>query len=521
MQHKNSIVKKEEGVYQFMKQRFEYSKIGLGRPLAAQVPETENKMLFQNLQRPAGIPLVLAKISAKNLVAGFLLLTGLSCMHQAAGVKYQRLYSLAERHATNTLQTAAAQGNMQAAKRAIQSGALINGFKKLPSKNPLFNACVEGHQEMALCLIYNGANPNLTGFGKNTPLHAVAATGQQVLAQVLIEHGAPLEAYNCDGESPLALAIREGQYDLASYLLSKGASIYARYPNKETILHRACRIGDTDAVQFLIAKGFDIQVLDEQGRSPLHIACKYGNETAVKVLIDNHARLDALDKNLQTPMHLACRYGHIAVAMSLVKAGVPLKEPDKRGWAPYQWAHYSGYQSLALLLLANLPGSGKEKLQTINTELVTQIARQYKQYSEQEIAEWLRFYIACRSGRMESVELLLEQNKLNHGLNHGIEITTRITPCGTAAHAACKGGRVDILRLLLSQKIPITQSFIEWAQRLPYTTPHLREIVHLLKEKRALLIKNATERPLKSALHDPTQTKTKQKKTVRFNLLNY
>eukprot|EP00930_Biecheleria_cincta_P022539 TRINITY_DN16455_c0_g1_i1.p1 TRINITY_DN16455_c0_g1~~TRINITY_DN16455_c0_g1_i1.p1 ORF type:complete len:386 (-),score=90.84 TRINITY_DN16455_c0_g1_i1:164-1321(-) len=119
--------------------------------------------------------------------------------------------------------TAAANGDLDAAKRLIEepevdvNGTYENGF------TPLFYAATSGHAEVAKWLLEVKADVLASNETKRTPLHWAARNGHSKVAELLIEAKAELNGEDGTGRSPLALALGYDRPEVAEMLRKAGA----------------------------------------------------------------------------------------------------------------------------------------------------------------------------------------------------------------------------------------------------------------------------------------------------------
>ncbi len=93
--------------------------------------------------------------------------------------------------------------------------------------NPLIQASMEGHVEIARLLLNRGANANAYVGGDETALENAAGEGELEVVEILAHnqnvnlglHGRGL----CGREPRFAVAQRNGEDEVAAYLRSKGA----------------------------------------------------------------------------------------------------------------------------------------------------------------------------------------------------------------------------------------------------------------------------------------------------------
>lgn len=127
----------------------------------------------------------------------------------------------------------------------------INLANQSHSDTPLVDACRAGQYECALLLLENGADPNGSEYGQETPLHCLAhfdEAHQPLIARMLLDRGAELDkcsgtmrkdvrAINADWEdllgtavTPLGRAVMMNSLTAVRALLALGASPTARSP---------------------------------------------------------------------------------------------------------------------------------------------------------------------------------------------------------------------------------------------------------------------------------------------------
>jgi uncharacterized protein len=92
----------------------------------------------------------------------------------------------------------------------------------------------------------------------STALGAASSEGHLAIVRGLLEAGAKVDAPDDLGRTPLALAAREDKVDVLTELLNAGADIEAVTDAGETVLMEAARWGNLDATRTLIAAGADV-----------------------------------------------------------------------------------------------------------------------------------------------------------------------------------------------------------------------------------------------------------------------
>jgi len=100
--------------------------------------------------------------------------------------------------------------------------------------SPLYWACVVGNLDTVVTLVSNGANPEISDYFRNKPLHIAAENGYANIVdyfiRLFISKGtAALLRYvneeNMDEDTPLSLAIANGYDEIAQKLTRAGANI--------------------------------------------------------------------------------------------------------------------------------------------------------------------------------------------------------------------------------------------------------------------------------------------------------
>lgn len=187
------------------------------------------------------------------------------------------------------------------------------------------------HEEMAIFLLEQGADPNRSDTIGRTALHAAVESGKSRLVQALLAHGADPNARLT--EPPYVF-----KGDFVSYNRYAGATplwmaAAARVPNVETLRRLAEAGGDTEApaddgttplmaavgmvqnearqaeepeafelVSVLVGFNVDVNSTDRRGRTAMHGAARLARNSLVQVLADNGARVDIADARGQTPL---------------------------------------------------------------------------------------------------------------------------------------------------------------------------------------------------------------------------
>ena len=96
------------------------------------------------------------------------------------------------------------------------------------NRTPLLMACMNGHSEVAMLLIQNGANINISDNKRMTPLLYACKYNLSQVAILLMERGADIHACDRNNWSPLHWACLLDNPMVMTSLLKRGADVYAR-----------------------------------------------------------------------------------------------------------------------------------------------------------------------------------------------------------------------------------------------------------------------------------------------------
>jgi len=194
--------------------------------------------------------------------------------------------------------------------------------------SPLVAALVGEHFQTADLLCLNGADPNVQGRDKETPLHCAVNCfhdcGNLKVALKLIEYDADINAENAFGSTPLHWASRGHHFEDGSIfrlLLKHGGDVNARDCRGLTSLHEASECGGLEVVPLLLKHGADIEAKDRNGKTALRVAAGAGYDEIVKLLLKHGADVEAEDGDGKTASQAAAEEGHNEVVQLLRENG--------------------------------------------------------------------------------------------------------------------------------------------------------------------------------------------------------
>ena len=124
-------------------------------------------------------------------------------------------------------------------------------------------------QDVKACL-EEGADLNVKGMSKRTPLHFAAENGEPAVVQALLAAGADPNARDKNKETPLHLSAQYNENPLVvEALLAAGADPNAQDEGKQTPLHDAAQYNENPMViEALLAAGADPMARDKWDDTP-------------------------------------------------------------------------------------------------------------------------------------------------------------------------------------------------------------------------------------------------------------
>ena len=184
-----------------------------------------------------------------------------------------------------TLIQAAQVGDVDAARRAIKTGADLHALDVEKKYPPLCWAARNGHLEVVQLLVESGADVDQVD---SDPSESHYVKGR-------IEAGADPTGSHW-GYTAVGKAAYAGHEAIVSYLLEHGADVRRDWMNGDAVLHSAARGGSARIVEDLLDHGADIEAFFWLYGTPLAVAASLAQVDIVQTLIDRGADLDRQDE---------------------------------------------------------------------------------------------------------------------------------------------------------------------------------------------------------------------------------
>ncbi len=241
---------------------------------------------------------------------------------------------------------AAREGFTKSAEALLAAGADVNQVSPGDKSTALLVATINGHFDLAMLLLEQGADPTLASAQGATPLYTTInvrwapeagypqpewqqnETTYLVLMQALIDQGADVDAR----------LTNELWYTAYTFDLSRVN------PSGSTAFWRAAQVVDIDAMKFLIANGADTEIATNDNVKPIHVATGggvHGNDeiiaptgwlAGVEFLVEvAGAEVNPKDDSLLTPLHNAASIGETELCEYLLSKGADISAVSERG----------------------------------------------------------------------------------------------------------------------------------------------------------------------------------------------
>jgi ankyrin repeat protein len=230
---------------------------------------------------------------------------------------------------------AAASGDLNKVKALLEANPILLESKDNIGRTPLMCACSPPiwKVEVANFLLDNGANVNVTGPLRFSPLHFAhfVPEGNLNLIQRLIDNGADVNAQGDNSITPLHYTALMGNIKVARLLIENGAHVnpYDKYSGElnatfisGTVLQVAINYSPNEEMaKLLVEKGAKLNLKDCFGNTELHLATLKGYADLVQLLIKHGSEVNAVNEYNHTALYYAAQHGYRSVADILIASG--------------------------------------------------------------------------------------------------------------------------------------------------------------------------------------------------------
>uniref|UniRef100_A0A0G4IBJ4 Uncharacterized protein n=1 Tax=Chromera velia CCMP2878 TaxID=1169474 RepID=A0A0G4IBJ4_9ALVE len=261
------------------------------------------------------------------------------------------LSSLSAVSLNEELLLSATRGNARDVEAFLQEGADVNTTDPQTNRTPLHMAVSNGHLEVTVLLLREGAAVDAVDNRDMTPLHLASLSGQAEIVEALLYRNASLDARGVMQSTPLHLAALQGHVQVVEVLVNRHASVQNRTALDATPLHLAVEMGHPEVVEVLLAANASVEERDQKQRTPLHLAAEMGHAEVVEVLLAANASVEERDQEQETPLHLAAKNGHLEVAELLLSRNAFVDAREASYLTPLRFAAQFGHSDVVELLL--------------------------------------------------------------------------------------------------------------------------------------------------------------------------
>ena len=208
----------------------------------------------------------------------------------------------------------------------------------------LQTAVVEGDLDAVRELINSGADVNFSPGKKDTPLLAAIAAKNPDIVKMLLDNEAKVDfPPDIFSGSPLQRAAKTGNMQITRMLLDAGADVNSQSQRTDltgTALYEASRLGGIDIIEMLLEKGADCSIIGGVYGTPLQrAACAERVPLEkVKLLLKHGANPNVRAGYYETALQAAASEGNAGVVKALLEAGA---DPNIEGgnlWTALQAA---------------------------------------------------------------------------------------------------------------------------------------------------------------------------------------
>ncbi|GHP11214.1 hypothetical protein PPROV_000994400 [Pycnococcus provasolii] len=316
----------------------------------------------------------------------------------------------------------------------------------------LLDAAANGNVDALTSILAAGPNTDGADSDGQCALHLAAMNGHLPCVQALVNAAATVDIFNMRGETPLFLAAAEGDADVVKFLLDHGAD-----PSVQRVNEQAEKY--SEAMGWISSGGgappgaSDSAMTDApMDDAPLHVCAAEGDEDMVELLLERGAFVDARDAEQKTPLHIALDENELGVAKLLLDAGADPCTGNRGTTTVLHWCASRGKVKAMRMLLeagaskisgpeigeALIEDGGADPMETPDEPAHIVAARLSARFRNRRwlgSSSWTPLLLACRQGKPEAVQLLVQYAMANP-FDRTPASATRVTSAVANAPAA-------------------------------------------------------------------------------------
>jgi len=291
-------------------------------------------------------------------------------------------------------------------------------YRGVVHERSLRQALLEGHDEIAMMLVKDGASIEATTESEFGLIHLAAEQGRDTFLKFLVDEGIRPDA-------PTAMA-------------------------RWTPLHFASLNNHREAVSVLCEAGADVNALDGMNRTPLHVAAQAADIIVIGMFLRHGADANFTDLKGNTPLHYAAERGRAPLVKRLIAATEQVSAKNAAGLTPGEIARGAQRNSVIELFAAHTESPTNAVETAIEDDvlalLLDGVSKSRRQKLQDAVVENLRqgaspLFVAARLGLLDALATLLEEDATAMELpdEYGL----------LPIHAAAEAGNVEIARVLI------------------------------------------------------------------------
>ena len=264
----------------------------------------------------------------------------------------------------DNLLAAAEEGNLDAVRNAVNSGADINAQNEFLKESALHIASSRGYLEIVKYLVENDADLLLTNGTDMTPLHLAARDGQTHIVEFLLEKMESVPERVLNDVLNVASMSVYGRPEIVQMLddfrTQQARPSTSGRENAESTLLEASESGQLEDVIQAIQNGANVNVVDGRGMMPIHWAALRGHTQIVSSLLQNGADVNGTNSADWTPIMHASFEGHLESLRHLIETGADVKAKTFVSGTALIFAAGKGHIEIVKILLESGADSSVE-----------------------------------------------------------------------------------------------------------------------------------------------------------------